>query len=236
MKTIRTFMLTALLLVPISARAELPWQFDQHTRYLALGDSLAAGYGATPTTQGYVYLLYRSGVFDATQNIVFSNASIPGMTSKDVLDHQVAQVIQYLKDFQDPLTSPPSFITLTVGGNDLLTILNGANPTQILADFQSNLAQILWLLRTSLPNTRIYVSNLYTVPGIPGADTVAVIFNRIVAGVAGAYGVPVADLYNAFLGQDGLLLIERHGADQFQVHPTNAGHRAIATAFEAVIR
>jgi len=236
MKTIRTIILTALLLVPVGARAELPWQFDQHTRYLALGDSLAAGYGAIPTTQGYVYLLYRSGVFDATPNIVFSNAGIPGMTSKDVLDHQVPQVIQYLKDFQDPNTSPPSFITLTAGGNDLLTILNGADPAQVLADFQINLVQILGLLRTSLPHTRIYISNLYTVPGIPGADAIASIFNSVVTGVADAYGVEVADVYHAFLEQDGLLLIERHGADQFQVHPTNAGHRTIAAAFEAVIR
>ena len=28
-----------------TANAELPWQFEQHTRYMALGDSLAAGYG-----------------------------------------------------------------------------------------------------------------------------------------------------------------------------------------------
>lgn len=236
MNTIRTIFLTALLLVPLSARAELPWQFDQHTRYLALGDSLAAGYGATPTTQGYVYLLYRSGIFDSTPNIVFSNAGIPGMTSKDVLDYQVPQVIQYLRDFQDAQTSPQSFITLTVGGNDLLSILNGANPAQVLADFQMNLAQILGLLRTSLPDTKIYISNLYTVPGIPGADAIAFIFNSIVAGVAEAYGVPVADVYSAFLGKDGLLLIERHGADLFQVHPTNSGHRAIAEAFEAIIR
>jgi lysophospholipase L1-like esterase len=29
--------------------------------------------------------------------------------------------------------------------------------------------------------------------------------------------------------------IEQDGADQFEVHPSNAGHRAIANAFKAVI-
>ena len=35
---------------------------------------------------------------------------------------------------------------------------------------------------------------------------------------------------------DGRLLVsERHGAEAFEIHPTNAGHRAIADAFKAVI-
>jgi len=55
----------------------------------------------------------------------------------------------------------PSF---TVGGNDLLEILSGADPAKVLADFQLNLTQILWALRTALPHTRIYVGNLYTIP------------------------------------------------------------------------
>ena len=59
--------------------------------------------------------------------------------------------------------------------------------------------------------------------------------NQIIAGVAGSYGVPVADVYSAFLGKKGLLLIERHGASSFEVHPTNAGHRVIAQEFQAVI-
>lgn len=61
-------------------------------------------------------------------------------------------------------------------------------------------------------------------------------FNQIVAGVAGAFNVPVADVYSAFHGRDGLLLIERAGAAPDEVHPTNAGYRVMAQAFEAVIR
>src|SRR5262245_56040896 len=68
MKTFRNIIFAGLLLFPVSVCAELPWQFDQHTRYMALGDSLAAGYGAVPATQGYVYLLYQSGVFDTAPN------------------------------------------------------------------------------------------------------------------------------------------------------------------------
>jgi len=226
MRTLRNMIFIGFLLLPVTVRAELPWQFDQHTRYMALGDSLAAGYGAVPATEGYVYLLYRSGAFDTVPNTLFSDAGVIGATTEQVLEHQVPQAIE---DFH------PTVITLTVGGNDLLRILNGADPTQVLADFQFTFAQLLGQLRTALPNTRIYVSNLYSISEVPGADMIVPIFNDIVFGVASFYGIPVADVYSAFSGRDGLLLIERHGAAQFEVHPTNAGYRVIEQAFEAVI-
>ena len=229
------FLLAAVLSLIIAApavadrggSADLPWQFDNNTRYMALGDSLVAGYGAIPATQGYVYLLYKEGVFDIATNTLLSNAGVPGVTSRQVLDHQVPQAIEAFR---------PTVITLTVGGNDLLRILKGADAGQVLSEFQTNLTLILQNLRTALPNTRIVVSNLYTIPQIPGADQIVPVFNLIVGGVASAFNVPVADVYGAFLGRRGLLLIERHGAAPNEVHPTNAGYRVMAQAFEAVIR
>ena len=209
--------------------AELPWQTDLHTRYAALGDSLAAGFGAVPVTQGYVYLLYQRGVFDSVPNTILANLGVPGATSQFVLDHQVPQIC-------DNLFFRPDVITLNVGGNDLLTILNGANPTAVLTAFSSNLVLILHGLRTCLPDARIYIGDQYGIPEIPGAAPLIQALNQIIEAVAGSLGVPVADIYGAFLGRTGLLLVERHGADQFQVHPTNAGYRVIAAAFQAVIQ
>jgi len=218
--------LAVLMLAPAAAFAELPWEFDQHTRYMALGDSLAAGYGAIPATQGYVYQLYQGGAFDTVPHTLFCNAAVIGVTSRQLLDYQVPQAVEVFK---------PTVVTLTVGGNDLIAILNGADPMATLAEFQANLTQILWRLRTGLPCARIYMCNLYTVPEIPGADQIVEPFNQIVAGVAAAFGVPVADVFGAFQGRTGLLLIERHGAGAYEVHPTNAGYRAMAKAFEDVI-
>jgi lysophospholipase L1-like esterase len=226
MKRIRFIIVILALLFAIPVKAELPWEFDQHTRYMALGDSLTAGYGAIPATQGYVYLLYRSGVFDTAPNTLLSNAGVIGATSQHVLDHQVPQAIEAFA---------PTVITLTVGGNDLVAILNGADPNQVLLNFQSNLTQILGSLRTDLPTAQIYMSNLYTVEEVPGADQIVPIFNQIVSGVAGVFAVPVADVYTAFLGKEGLLHINRPRAYEFEIHPTNAGHRVIEQAFKAVI-
>lgn len=219
-----------LVMVAGLARAEVPWTFSNNTRYLALGDSLAAGFGAQPTTQGYAYLLYQKGTFDQSTNTIFANAAVPGATSSDVLAHQVPQAVSRFQ---------PHVVTLSVGGNDLLSILAGADPTEVLTQFQTNLAQILCGLRKGLPpQARIYVSNLYDIPeitaNVPGGLQVILTFNAIVSGVAQVCQASVADVYSAFSGRTGLLLIERNRAGQFEVHPTNAGYRVMAAAFEAV--
>lgn len=226
--------LLVVLLIPASALGAAPWQSRGQTAYMALGDSLAAGTGAIPATQGYVYLLYREGVFDTIPNTQFADAAVPGATSQDVLDYQVPQALYVFQ---------PTVITLTVGGDDLLSILNGADEETVLANFQTNLTAILAELQNAtcdaqlcLPGVRIYVSNLYSIPEIPGADEAVSAYNRIVAQVAESFGVPVADVYSAFQGRSGLLLLERHGADFSEVHPTNAGYRTIADAFKSVIR
>ncbi len=210
-----------LLGASLPVAAAVPWEFSDDTRYMALGDSLSAGYGAQPVTAGFVYRLYQRGVFDITPNMLFSNVGVPGATSEDVLLHQVPMATRF----------QPHVITITVGGNDLLAILAGVDPAIVLTQFQNNLAAILASLRTQLPGCEIIVGNLYTVSEIPGADDVVPIFNQIVAGVAQAFDARVADVFSAFEGRNGLLLINRHGAGQFEVHPTNAGYRVMADAF-----
>jgi lysophospholipase L1-like esterase len=221
----------ALLLVSSFAHAEVPWTFSNNTRYLAIGDSLAAGFGAIPVTQGYAYLLYQGGTFDALTNTIFANAAVPGATSADVSEFQVPQAVNIFQ---------PHVVTIWVGGNDLLQILKGANPVTVLTVFQANLAKILGTLRAGLPSARIIIGNQYDIPeitaGISGAADIIDQFNLTIAGVAQANGARVADVFHAFKGRNGLLLVERHGAEPFEVHPTNAGYRVMANAFAAVAR
>ena len=221
----------AALVLSAAAQAQQPWTFSDNLRYLAMGDSLTAGYGATPVTNGYAYLLYQQGAYDSMNNTIFANAAIPGATSQHVLDFQVPQATQIFQ---------PNVITMTVGGNDLLAILTGANPGQVLQTFQNNLGAILMRLCTQLPTVRVYVANLYSIQDFPVPTDAAVGgFNQIVTGMVGfANGsfcggrAKVADAHSAFAGaQQGLLLVNRNNAGQFEVHPTNAGYRAMAQAF-----
>lgn len=203
-----------------ASRAELPWQFAEHTRYMVMGDSLGSGYGAVPQTRGYAYQLYQSGAFDQPPHTLFCNASVIGVTSKDVLQYQVPQAYVF----------KPDVVTLTVGGNDLAQIMAGADLNVVLTEFQNNLAEILNHLVVKL-GARVYIANLYVIDKITSADLIIPVFNGIVEGVAASFGVPVADTYSHFQGREGLLLIERHGASPLEIHPSNAGHTAIAKAF-----
>jgi lysophospholipase L1-like esterase len=206
----------------VAAQGRLDWQPDSaiRVRYMAMGDSLAAGQGALPAIQGYVYLLYYSGVFGNAFETVLNNAGVSGATSQDVLDHQIPQAITAFE---------PTVITITMGANDLISVLRGADLTEVLAHFQANLTEVLRRLRLELPNTRVYISNLYSIPGFAASEQVVPVFNLIVAGTAAQFGVPVADVFSAFSGKQGLV-------QPLGIHPTNAGYRAMARAFLDVIR
>lgn len=78
------FKLALVMFIALSgaAQAQQPWTFGNNTKFLALGDSLTAGYGASPVTNGYAYQLYQRGVYDSMHNTTFANAAVPGATSQ----------------------------------------------------------------------------------------------------------------------------------------------------------
>lgn len=134
---------------------------------------------------------------------------------------------------------------MTIGGNDLLELLTLPNPTDEkaielkISTFATNLSASLTQLCT-LTNIRIYIGNLYDIQNFPiPIKPVVLAFNGALQKVVDALNanfcpgnVKVADVYSQFLGdQRALLLINRPGADKFEVHPSDAGHRAIERAF-----
>ena len=149
-KILRTT-LFALLFASSAVLAEKPWTLDDNLRYMSMGDSLAAGKGATPVTNGYAYLLYRDQVFGKIDDVTFANAAVPGVTSEQVLMWQVPAAIQVFK---------PDVITMSVGGNDLERILvEQLDPIVVLGEFAANMGQILCGLRAALPDAVIIVGN-----------------------------------------------------------------------------
>jgi lysophospholipase L1-like esterase len=227
----------AAVLAAAPALAQSPQVSDTAIRYMALGDSIAAGFKAQPTTHGYAFLLYQNGAFAPMAQTRFNDIAAVGATSDDVLMHQVPQAIISAArgGFQ------PQFLTLTVGGNDIAAIQRGQiSAPAALAAYASNLSLILSQLAIYLPGAKVYVGNQYTVPEIeallPGGALIIGQFNTATAlAVSGFPNAYLVDVHSAFLNRTGLLLIERHGASPFEVHLTNAGHRVMAAAFAEVI-
>jgi lysophospholipase L1-like esterase len=206
------------------------------TRYMAMGDSIAAGFKAQPATNGYAFLLYQNGAFDRISHTVFNDIAAVGATSHDVLEFQVPQAL--IPAARGGFV--PQFITLTVGGNDIAALATNPDPLA-LQKYAANLTAILRLLIETLPTSKIFVGNQYIIPELeesfPGGAAVVEAFNVATAGVVGLFPghAYLVDVHGAFLDRNGLLLIERHDASQLEVHLTNAGHRAMAMAFAEVI-
>ncbi len=208
--------------------------FEDNTRYLALGDSLSAGYGAHPSTNGFVYLLYQSGAIDNINNTLLNNLGVVNATSSDVLSHQLPLGELF---FSDTGTDYRKVVTVTIGGNDMFAVIGGADPEAVLANFADNLGALLYSLATTFPDVEIYVANQYD-PRLPfpgGSDLVDALNDATALVVSCFPEATVVDVFSAFEGRSGLLLIEKKGADLFQVHPTNSGYRVMTKAFADAI-
>lgn len=255
-----TLLLLALILVPVLAFAQV--NFPKHSYYVGMGDSVAAGEGAMPVTNGYVYRLYSEGVFGKKEEMDFANMGTRGARSWDLRDHQVAQVL-----CAEP-EQRPTVVTITAGGNDFFRndpdVVSSAHRVAQAVDLLLNndgvlspnlgatpiLDPVTGEKCRALQNVTILVSNYYIIPHpIP---EVFQLLNAAVQGfnqalsflvlqevvVPAGSRIAVVDLYTPSLGRQGLVTIQRRlgyvGPFDFDIHPTNLGHAFIAGEFKKV--
>jgi len=251
-RTLRTvgFILSSVAL-PAVASAQI--NFEKTSYHVAMGDSVAAGEGALPVTNGYVYRLYEQGVFAKKQEMDFSNIALRGARTWQLFG-QVAQVLC--------VDHPPSVVTITAGANDFLhgdqnipaiggrvvaavnLLLNNDNAAVVTNPI---LDPVTDLPCPALSNATILVSNYFSIPHpVPAINAM---FDQALSGFdqvlrGGLPFVPVppgsrimyVDLYTPSLGAQGLVTIDRRlgytSPSDFDVHPTNLGHAFIARQFE----
>jgi lysophospholipase L1-like esterase len=237
-----TAVVVAAIVISLGVAQAQTWtSFGSKTRYLAMGDSLSAGYGAMPATHGFAYELYTTGVIDQVSNTLFCEMAVPSTVTSDVLNYQVPQVKRFFAQTNQDYTQ---VITLTVGGNDMMTVLTGADPNAVLGAVGMNMFQILTQLHTEFPNARIFVGNVYDPHlDIPNEDVLVMYLNQTIASavtlantVTNSNSVTVVDVYSAFQGRHGLLLSERPHSDTDQIHPTDAGYHVMAVEFRKAIQ
>ncbi|MHB8959483.1 MAG: SGNH/GDSL hydrolase family protein [Candidatus Limnocylindrales bacterium] len=125
--------MTAALAAPMAAA-------EPATRYIALGDSLAWGDGASdPATTAYVPLLadYFAGTTHAGAKQM-ANLAIRGETTGSLIDRQLAPAVALI---DDPATDT-RVVTISIGGNDLLNLINERDDPCVV-DFGSATCQAL---------------------------------------------------------------------------------------------
>lgn len=210
--------------------------------YISLGDSVAAGNGASDrATTSFVALLAKD-----EGGLETANLAVAGATTGDVIEKQLAQAAEAARG------KKLAFITISAGGNDLAALIPNTScqldplPASCplddeLAKVEANLDTIMKRLRAvdgRTPIVLLLYPNFFSGTGHPfeaPASRVLPRLDDVIARVAGKYQhTGVALGAPPFEGRGGQLT---HTLDPaFDPHPNDAGHRALADAFEEALR
>lgn len=210
---------------------------DPRDVYLSLGDSVAAGNGASNThTRSFAALLAeREG------EVSLHNIAEAGATTQAVLDDQLARGVAVIE------TGRVRFVTISVGGNDLAALI--PNPAcvedplpascpldEALAGVEQRLRAIVGYIRDAnadVPIVLLAYPNFFSGTGHPfeaPAGRVLPRLNDVIRKVASSYDrLAVAEPFDKFEGEGDALTGVLD--EPFDPHPNDAGHAVIAKAF-----
>lgn len=251
-------LLAALLVLTRLAQAE-PAAAQEAPAYVALGDSLAFGVGASDTaTGGYVALthdaLRRSERYRG-RGLDLINLSLPGATSSDLLlpGGQLERALGEIHDRQEDASPADDveIVSINIGGNDVLALATADSPCladplsedcrdrfdEMLDGLEDNLSEVLRRLREAAPKAKIVVLDLYSpLSGRGGpADLIADLairdINAVTEQVASAqeFNADLATVFDLFRGR-----ADRFVADD-NLHPNDDGHALMAEVVLAAI-
>jgi len=184
-------------------------------RITVAGDSLALGIGASDSSRGFAFELFRR-VQAIRPGSEITNLAIGGTTARDVLRLEIPHLAQ----------SAPQLVLLEAGANDAV---RHRSPAAFRHDYRALVAA----LRHAAPAARIV---LFTVPDVsvsplfesaskPALHRLVVAYNATVYAEARLARARVVDLY-AFSQRARTDGSRYFSADDF--HPSDAGHAAIA--------
>ena len=228
--------------------------------YVALGDSLAFGVGASnPSTTGYVALTHNalrgSQRFGPT-GLELLNLGVAGARSADLvapggqLDLALDEIQGRQRD-ASPVANEVEVISVDVGGNDLLGLVAPGSPClesasvepcraafgEVLSGINANLTEIVTRLREAAPEAVIVVVDLYN-PYSGTGDLREPIAEVGVGQVNGVIGAVTADPNLRITTASIFQLFTGRGTQWVApdgIHPNDNGHRVIAEAVIAAI-
>jgi lysophospholipase L1-like esterase len=187
--------------------------------YLGIGASDVFGVGATPLTEGYVYLINHE-LQQRIPGTFLINLGVPGAGI-----NPLSEQVRLAKHFR----GEADVATVWIGANDLV---DGYDPSR----FQSKLRQFLRSLQNSV-STIVIIANLPDLTQVSPfretpAPTVTVdrvkAFNRAIEVEAPYVNASIVNVFAESSPEDFVF-----DADGF--HPTKGGHRRMASLFQKAV-
>ncbi len=184
-------------------------------RLTVAGDSLALGIGASDSSRGFAFDLYRR-IAASRPGSEVTNLAIGGTTVADVLRLELPRVA----------ATAPSVVLLEAGANDAIR----RTPPAAFARAYDRLVRSI---RRAAPRAKIVLFNvpdvalspIFDAGSKPALRRLTAAYNLAIAATARRTGSSLVDLY-------ALTARERGDAARFlsadQFHPSDVGHRAIA--------
>jgi lysophospholipase L1-like esterase len=226
--------------------------------YLALGDSLSAGSGASdPSRTSFVALITQA----LGNGYEVLDLAVPGHTSDDLINKQLGRAVSEIQARQtDGIPgNETAAITLEIGGNDLLNlytslVVPGTCPSvpealqkqacvdglsNALNHYRTNLEQILDALKTADPNVPIFLETLYN-PFSGGASNLDQIGALALEGQAGTvFPDGLNDVIRQVGQEKGVTAVDWYSIfvgksnqyiSQDLIHPNDTGYQLMAQA------
>jgi lysophospholipase L1-like esterase len=243
----RLFIVTLLLLILLGAGG---WYWTQSSAarsytpggpgdvYLALGDSLAAGFIVDQPEDAYVARI--AAAIRQQQPIELRNLAVPGETSGSFLRRQLPQALTFIRE-QRAAGKRVSPITLDIGGNDARAVESASNQERgrAIATIEANIGSALDQLldatstRFGQPTADIAIMTYYNpYPGDPADQNSPAYWsaqlNAAIVRAAAQRGIAVAKVDEAFAGGNVYRYTYIAAGD---VHANSDGHALIAEQF-----
>jgi lysophospholipase L1-like esterase len=226
--------------------------------YLALGDSLSAGNGASdPSRTSFVALITQA--LGTAYEVL--NLGVPGYTSDDLINKELGRAVSEIQARKtDGIPgNETAAITLEIGGNDLLNlytslVLPGTCPSvpealqrqqcvdglrNALDHYRPNLEQILDALKAADPNVPIFLETLYN-PFSGGASNLDQIGTLALEGQAGTvFPDGLNDVIRQVGQEKGVTVVDWYPIflpksapyiSQDLIHPNDTGYQLMAQA------
>jgi lysophospholipase L1-like esterase len=199
-------------------------QMENRVFYVALGDSLTVGVGASAHERSFAASFFQS--IKQTKECRYMNFGKSGTSSGELL--QLLLTDSKIRD----LLKRATHITITTGGNDLIRAYqNNENLSgyyRTIQTLKQNLKLILHNITETNPFTHVSLMGLYN-PGTPN-HRLFTLANQLIRGInkyyeetANDYDVHAINPMDSFLNKPHLL------ADE--VHPNDLGYRIITDLF-----